>query len=440
MYECVITCTTVRLFSFKIARAGAIGHRLGIVRYLQFLKNIVLSQPGALRQLGRALIKTWHCLLQQNTNINMDFNGKRYCSLGELEDDAKKVLEKSAYGYLSSGAESEWTLRENVRAYENYCFIPRCLVNVSRVDTRTRILGIETSMPVLVAPMAMQKLCHHTGEVGMAEATKRQNVPMVLSTMSTSSMEDVVATGNEGLLFQVYVLTERAITEAMVRQAEQQGFKGIVITVDAPRLGKREVNEKEEFSLPDSLSLKIIENHGAEAAKKDHALSLSSKFGQKFSSLIDDTLTWDIIPWMRAITNLPIFVKGILSSYDARLAVDHGVDGIIVSNHGGRQLDYAVPSVECLVDIAKAVDKSVPVWIDGGIRRGSDVVKCLAMGADAVLIGRPFLWSLALGGATGVEQALRCLQQDIERSMALVGCPDIHQLGPELIQKYRLRP
>lgn len=369
----------------------------------------------------------------------MQLGGKIYCNLNELEEDAKHIVGANAYGYLSSGSDSQWSLAANVKAFSSYYFIPRCLVDVSSVSTETDLLGCASSCPIMIAPMAMQKLCTAEGELAMAKAAKHVNIPMCLSTMSTSKMEDVANIGNESLFFQLYCLTDRSVTEAMVRDAELQNFKGIILTVDAPRLGKREIDEKCCFSLPDHLSLEIVSHYlgkdpSTQVGTKEHALHHNSEFAQKFSSLIDDSLTWEVVPWLRSITKLPILLKGILSAEDASLAVTYGVDAIIVSNHGGRQLDFSAPPLYCLPAIADAVQNRISILIDGGIRRGTDVIKCIALGADACLIGRPFLWSLALGGSQGVEQAIEMLQQDIERSMALLGCSSLRDIGPHLIQ------
>lgn len=364
----------------------------------------------------------------------MKINDKEYCNLEDLEKDAHPLIETSALGYLCSGAENEATLRWNRAQFDQYMFIPRVLVDVSRVTTECTILGKRYPSPVIIAPMAMQKLVHPLyGEVAMSRGAQQFHAPMILSTMSTSCMEDVAMMGNDQLFFQLYCLKDRSITERMVRDAECNGFKGLVITVDAPRLGKRESDERKAFNLPESLSLEILKKYGithGSPSSSHHAQQLQSKFESTFSSLIDDSLTWEIIPWLRSITSMPIILKGILSRDDAIKAVHHyRVDGIIVSNHGGRQLDYAVPTLASLREIAPIAKNKVALWVDGGIRRGTDVVKCLCLGADAVLVGRPFLWALSLGGDKGVCEALTSLQQDIERTMALLGCctiPDLY--------------
>ena len=356
----------------------------------------------------------------------MNIGGKTYVNLEELEPDAFGRIEPLALGYYKSGSETECTLQENARQFQKYLFIPRILVDVSHVSTECTILGRRSALPLMIAPMAMQKLAHPLGECGMAKGAS--SIPMILSTMSTTSMEDVAQAAVFDLYFQLYCLKDRDVTARMIQSAEQLGYKGIVITVDAPRLGKRESDERQQFTLPEPLRLEILQKHGIHHGSQSSDSTLQSKFGSEFSTLIDDSLTWDVISFVRSITPLPIILKGILSAEDAKLAVKHKVDAIVVSNHGGRQLDYAVPTLLALEQIAPVVKGKVEIWVDGGVRRGTDIVKCLCLGADAVLIGRPFLWALALGGDDGVSQAIRMLQQDVERTMSLMGVTRPDQL------------
>jgi (S)-2-hydroxy-acid oxidase len=379
----------------------------------------------------------------------MHILGKKYSNLEELEADARPLLSQSAYGYYAGGSESETTFRDNREAFSRYRLLPRCLVDVRNVSTATEILGIKIFMPAIVAPMAMQRLCHPDGgEVAMAAGATAAGTAMTLSTMATSSLEEVAAgTGSKPLWFQLYVLTRRDVTASIVKDAEKAGYKALVITIDAPRLGNREADDRNKFSLPDHLSLKIMERITETAGKGTDGQESQvggSIFGQHFTSLIDDSLTWEFIPWIKTITTLPILVKGILAPDDARKAVSLGVDGIIVSNHGGRQLDHAPSAVDMLPFIIAAVQGRVPVLVDGGVRRGTDVIKCLAMGAVGVLIGRPMLWALTLGGEQGVEAALRMLQSEVELGMALLGCRSVAEVTQEylipLCEPLRIHP
>lgn len=349
-------------------------------------------------------------------------------NLEELELDAFSLIEPNALGYLKGGSESETTLQNNRKQFERFLFVPRMLVNVANVSTKCFMLGRKAAMPVLIAPMAMQKLAHPDGESGMSKAASSHSIPMILSTMSTTSMQRVAQSNNFDLYFQLYCLKDRNVTRCMIEAAECLGYKGIVITIDAPRLGKRESDERQQFTLPHPLQLEILNEHGVTYGIQKDDVTLQSKFGKEFSSLIDDSLTWNVVEFVRSITKLPIILKGVLSSEDAKLAIKYRVDAIVVSNHGGRQLDYAIPTLQALEQIVPVAKNKLEIWVDGGIRRGTDVVKCLCLGADAVLIGRPFLWALALGGEDGVSQSLKMLQQDIERTMCLLGVTLPHQL------------
>ena len=301
-------------------------------------------------------------------------------------------------------------------------------------------------MPVMVAPMALQCMAHSSGELGMKRGSAAARVPMVLSTMSTTSMDRVataVTFGEDreacdgranvdhgvGTFFQLYCLKDRDMTRRMVEQADRLGFRGIVVTVDAPVLGKRESDENTHFEVPDTLELAILADAEAETAEAGNRPEnwkggLKSRFGAQFSTLIDDGLDWSVIGLVRSLTSLPIVLKGVMRAEDADLAARFGVDAIVVSNHGGRQLDHCVGTL----DVSRAVRGRCEVWVDGGVRRGTDVIKAIALGADAVLVGRPMLWALALGGSDGVEAALRDLQNSLLRSMQLCGMSSVDEI------------
>jgi (S)-2-hydroxy-acid oxidase len=231
----------------------------------------------------------------------------------------------------------------------------------------------------------------------------------------------------------VYVLTRRDVTAAMIRAAEAAGYRAIVVTVDAPRLGKREQDERNAFSLPPGLSLRNLERIPTAAVDQGAEGGGGREFGRHFGSLVDASLTWDVVPWVKSITSLPVLVKGVLAPDDARRAVEAGAAGIILSNHGGRQLDFTPAALDVLPHVAAAVRRRVPVLVDGGVRRGTDVIKCLALGASAVLVGRPVLWALALGGQPGVEAALAALRGEVELGMALLGCSRVSDLSPDFV-------
>lgn len=368
-----------------------------------------------------------------------------YSNLSQLEAFARPLLTDAAYDYYSSGANGQFTLKDNLDSYARYRLLPRAFVDVSVIDTMTTLFKRTLSFPVLIAPMAMMKLCHEDGELAVARAVSTCGNTMIVSTMATSSVEEVASAMEEKeskpLWLQIYVLKRRDITESMIREAEVLGYEAIVVTVDAPRLGKREADERNVFALPHGLCLKNLEkieeaasvvslSEGADDVEGDAS---GNKFGRHFSHLIDPSVTEDIIPWIKSLTQLPVLVKGVLAPDDARKAVEIGVDGIIISNHGGRQLDGVPAALDMLPPIAAAVGGRTRILIDGGVRRGTDILKAIALGADAVLLGRPTLWALTLGGQEGVEEALQLLKDEFELAMALCGCTKVSDVGPEFL-------
>ncbi|WIA09164.1 hypothetical protein OEZ85_008575 [Tetradesmus obliquus] len=343
-----------------------------------------------------------------------------FINLVEVEQLAKATLPKMAYDYFAAGAETEQTVGDNRSAFGQYRILPRILVDVSKVSTSCNMFGYSMAMPLLVAPMAMHGLAHSDKELGTARAAAAVNIPMCVSTMANMSLQEVAAQAQHPcMLFQLYVIRDRQIVEGWVRQAEAAGYKALMITVDAPRLGRREADERNRFRLPDHLhmaNLQVLAEKRAAGQPGSTALldardsSHSSGLFELFAREVDDTLTWEAIPWLRSITKLPIYIKGVLSPADALLALQHGVDGIVVSNHGGRQLDYSPAALDMLPGVVAAVGGRLPVLMDGGIRRGTDVLKALALGASAVLLGRPVIYGLAVGGQQGVQQVLQTIQ------------------------------
>lgn len=366
---------------------------------------------------------------------SFSIEGTMFSNLESLEPAAKLYLSEATYGYFAGGSETETSLRENREALDRYRLLPRVLVDVSDIDT-SWTFGCHTyKHPIIIAPMAMQRMCHPEGEMAMARAATALNTAMALSTMSTTSLEDVASLKSSMLWFQLYVLSRRDVTEGLIKDAEALGYKALVITVDAPRLGKREADDRNRFNLDPGLSLKMAERISAAAGVTylSGESTSGSLFGSHFTSLIDSSLTWDFIPWVRTVTSLPIIVKGILAPDDARRAVDYGADAVVISNHGGRQLDFSPAGVDMLPHIAVAVGGRIPLIVDGSITRGTDVIKCLALGADAVMIGRPFLWALALGGQAGVEAVLNEIHDQLELSMALLGCRQLSEITSDFL-------
>jgi isopentenyl diphosphate isomerase/L-lactate dehydrogenase-like FMN-dependent dehydrogenase len=306
------------------------------------------------------------------------------------------------------------------------------LVDVADVDLSTTILGVPVSMPILVAPTAYHCLACEDGECATAQGVGAAQTLMTVSTLATRSLEEVAQAASGPLWFQLYVYRDRAVSEALVRRAEAAGYRGLVLTVDAPVLGQRERDVRNGFALPPHLRMANFTDTTGDLAREHHAGA--SALAVHAAAMFDQSLTWDAVAWLRSLTALPIIVKGIVTAEDALLAVQHGVDGIVVSNHGGRQLDGAVATIEALPEVADAVAGQCTVLIDGGIRRGTDVLKALALGADAVLVGRPILWGLAVDGAAGVTRVLEMLRSELQRAMILAGQPNLASINRSLVR------
>jgi 4-hydroxymandelate oxidase len=349
----------------------------------------------------------------------------------ELEARARELLPQMAYDYYASGANDEVTLRENRAAYERITLLPRMLVNVSVRDMGTTVLGEPVSMPILIAPTAIRGLAHPEGEIATTKGAGAAKTLMTLATLSTSSIEEAMAVATGPVWFQLYVFKDRDIAASLVQRAEVAGCKAIVLTVDVPLSGKRERDLRNRLTLPEHLSLKNLLPTGRQKVPENVA---GSGMAAYVASLFDTTLTWKDLEWLARVTKLPVLVKGILRTDDALRAINHGASGIIVSNHGGRQLDTTPATISVLPEIVDAVAGAVEVYVDGGIRRGTDVLKALAYGARAVLVGRPILWGLAVGGEAGVKSVLEMLRQELDLAMALSGCPSLAAITRDLIR------
>ncbi|KAJ0102373.1 (S)-2-hydroxy-acid oxidase GLO1 [Pistacia vera] len=345
-------------------------------------------------------------------------------NVSEFEAIAKQKLPKMVFDYYASGAEDQWTLRENRYAFSRILFRPRILIDVSKIDMTTTVLGFKISMPIMIAPTAMQKMAHPEGEYATARAASAAGTIMTLSSWATSSVEEVASTGPGIRFFQLYVYKDRNVVAQLVRRAERAGFKAIALTVDTPRLGRREADIKNRFTLPPFLTLKNFE--GLDLGKMNEADD--SGLASYVAGQIDRTLSWKDIKWLQTITKLPILVKGVLTAEDARLSIQAGAAGIIVSNHGARQLDYVPATIMALEEVVKASQGRVPVFLDGGVRRGTDVFKALALGASGIFIGRPVVFSLAAEGEAGVRKALQMLHDEFELTMALSGCRSLKEI------------
>ncbi len=352
-------------------------------------------------------------------------------NVSDYEPIARERMEPSAWDYYRSGSDDEVTLRETRAAYERIQLRPRVLVDVSHCDLATTVLGTPVSMPILVAPTAYHCLANEEGECATARGAGAANTLMVVSTLATRPLDDVARAATGPLWFQLYVYRDRAVSEDLVRRAEASGYRALVLTVDTPRLGRRERDIRNGFGLPPGLHLA---NFAGKYADEPSLQPGESGLAAYVSSLFDTSLTWEALEWLRSVTSLPVLVKGILTAEDAHLAIEHGAAGIVVSNHGGRQLDGVPPTIQALPEVVEAVGGRCEVYLDGGIRRGTDVLKALALGARAVLVGRPVLWGLAARGEDGVRHVLDLLRTELELAMALAGRPTLASIDRSVVR------
>jgi 4-hydroxymandelate oxidase len=354
-------------------------------------------------------------------------------TVSDYETLARTRLERAAWDYYAGGSGDERTLAANCTAFDRIPLRPRVLTDVSRIDTGTTVLGTTVPAPILLAPTAFNRLACDEGEVAAARAAGAAGTIMICSTLSTCRLEDVAAAATGPLWFQLYVYKDRTMTQELLARAEHARYQAVVLTVDTPLLGRRYRDARNGFVLPDGLSMRNFEAAMSDAARWGQHTS----FAAYVHDLFDASLGWETVAWLRSQTRLPLLLKGIMTAEDARLAVEHGVDGIVVSNHGGRQLDGVPASIEVLEEIVDAVAGRAEVLMDGGVRRGTDVLKALALGARAVCIGRPYLWALAAAGEAGVNDVLRILRDELTLAMALSGRATIDAIDRSLVRPPR---
>ncbi len=354
-----------------------------------------------------------------------------FTNLLELEDLARAKVPRAAFDYIVGGAEDEVSLRRNREAYARWALRPRVLVDVSVRNTWTAVLGERIAMPILAAPTAFHCLVHPEGEVATAKGTAAAGTIMIASVIATKPLEEVAAAVDAPRWFQLYVYKDRALTTELVNRAAKAGYKALCVTVDTPVLGRREKDERNAFTLPPGMGIANLRPAGLDGMPDAER---GSAFAAYVTEQLDPSLTWDDVEWLKSLSPLPVILKGILTAEDAELAVERGINGIVVSNHGGRQLDSTLGTLDALPPIVESVDGRAEIYLDGGIRRGTDVVKALALGAKAVLLGRPVLWGLALGGADGVRAVFEHLQNELETAMALAGRATIADIDASLVQ------
>lgn len=350
-------------------------------------------------------------------------------AVADYEPYARERMSEQAWAYLAGGAADELTLADNRAAFDRLRLRSRVLQDLSGGHTRVRLFGQDFDHPIFLAPVAYQKLAHPEGELASVLAASALGAGMVVSTQASVELEVIATQAQTPLWFQLYIQPDRDFTAALIRRAERAGYQALVLTVDAPVNGVRNREQRAGFALPvgvEAVNLRGMRALQAQADPSARSLLLGGP-------LLAAAPTWADLTWLRAQTRLPILLKGIMSGVDAEQALVAGVDGLIVSNHGGRTLDGMPATIEVLPEVAAVVQRRVPLLLDGGIRRGSDVLKALALGADAVLVGRPYVFGLATAGALGVAHVLKVLRAELEVSMALTGCRDLSSIGPEVI-------
>jgi 4-hydroxymandelate oxidase len=340
---------------------------------------------------------------------------KRFLALHEFEVEARERLPHAVYEYVAGGAGDEHSIRANEESYQRILLRPRVLRSAGSVELGQQLFGKVLPAPVMLAPAAYQRLMHPKGELGSLEGAIRHGVPFVLSSNGTVSIEEIMAVPGARCWFQLYVQGDRGFTRDSIARVEAAGCEAVCVTVDTPVLGLRPRQTRAEFSIPADVPL-------------PHAKRVRAASDPGMHSAV----TWRDVDWLRSVVKSKLLLKGILHPADAELAIRAGVDGIMVSNHGGRNLDTVIPSIEALPDIAERVAGRVPLFLDGGIRRGTDALKALLRGANAVLIGRPYLYALSVGGADGVARCLALLIEELRLACALVGASSLRDLDRDV--------
>ena len=348
-------------------------------------------------------------------------------NVDEFEALARERLPQMVYDFFAGGAGDEWTLRENRLAYDRWVVRPRILTDVSHVDCSATVLGTAMNAPILVAPSAFQRLAHPEGELAMARGAAAAGTTMVVSTVASVPLEDVAATGVPRW-FQLYLQRDRGLTEELVHRAEAAGYSALVLTVDAPILGRRERDERNRFTVPPEIRMANLRDGAVPSAAAGS--SLQRQFAEMHTME-----TWDDVAWLRGLGSLPLLLKGVMTGEGAVRAAEAGAAGVIVSNHGGRQLDGAPATLDALPEVAAVAGDRLEVLVDDGIRRGVHVLKALALGARAVLVGRPPLWGLSVDGASGVQRVLEMLREEFARAMTLSGVSSLADVDRSLVMR-----
>jgi L-lactate dehydrogenase (cytochrome) len=378
---------------------------------------------------------------------------QRAASIEDLRRIARRRLPGGVFDYIDGGAEDEVAMDRNTRGFRELEFVPRVLRDMGNVDTTGTILGREVPLPLILAPTGFTRIAHPPGELAVARAAERAGLPYSLSTMGTRSVEEVAAVSSGSKWFQVYVWRDKGLLKDMILRAAEAGFEVLCITVDAAMLGRRERDVRRGFTLPPKMGLDIVAegmirpswslrfafsepiSFANVAGNTDIDGSTAVDLAAFMNEQFDPTLSWEDVEWMRSLWDGPVLVKGVQSVADAVIARDRGLDGIVLSNHGGRQLDSAPSIIELVQPVAEAVGGDLDIVCDGGVRRGGDIVKALALGATSCMIGRPYLYGLAAAGEEGVDWVIEHLRIGMRRDMALCGAASVAELTPDLIYR-----
>ncbi len=374
-------------------------------------------------------------------------------NIGDLRKVAKSRLPAPMFHYIDGGADDEWSMRRNVDAFDNYELLPNYLKNIETIDLTTTLLGEKLDMPLLLAPTGMSRLFHHDKETGVANAASRFGVMYALSTVGTASIEDIAAIDGCPKMFQIYILKDRGLTTEFVERCKEACYAAMCLTVDTPLAGNRERDLVTGMTLPPRFGVKsllsfavhvrwalnLLRHRDFQLANVKHRIGEISAEGtslvQWVNNQFDRTVTWDDAAWLVEQWPGPFVIKGLQTAEDAKRAADIGAQGIMISNHGGRQLDSTPAPIDCLAEMRDAIGDSLELIVDGGIRRGTHILKAMAMGADACSIGRPYLYGLAAGGQAGVERSLHLLREELLRDMALLGCTSLAELTQAKIRR-----
>lgn len=374
-------------------------------------------------------------------------------NVADLRDLAKRNLPWPIFNYLDGGADDELTLSRNTAAFNDYELLPTQLSDVSSIDMRTTVLGQDIEWPVFLAPTGASRLFHHESEPAVVRAAHNFGTIYSLSTLGTTTIEDVAAISSGPKMYQIYIFKDRAITKDFVRRCKEQKYDALCLTVDTPIAGNRERDLVTGFGVPPKLNLRSVLSYarhfpwtirailrpGFDMVNVTSSPTASSEISEGVmayvNSQFDRSINWNDVEWLAGQWDGPLVIKGIQTVGDARKAVDAGATAVMLSNHGGRQLETAPAPVDCIAPIADALGDKLEIICDGGVRRGTHVIKALALGATVCSIGRGYLFGLAAGGQRGVEHALELLRSEVERSMALLGCNSVQNLGEKYIQK-----